>query len=470
MGILDAPALSPKSGLAQIARGDSDIAVRALRSDLDCGYSTAFGWQGDSTGDSYGETTDNNPGERTPVKLAKLIGAAYPDYHVLARRFNPANSAVTTLQTKAAGREYTRTAGRTVRWQPSNAADPFASGVLDMRILVAPDTWATSGEQALIASTRRDVAGTFSDFLRFSWNIFTNGDMYLRWSTNGTSWTHGAYSATIPGRTNGQPIWLRATLEIVAGSSGTTRVSYYWSADGAAWTGIGSPVSTSGVTAAMAYDANSFFEMGGSGWNGVGNTMTGKIYEVQLRDGLDGTLRGPCLPRLWERYGTTGVTYGGAPTLYLANSSWSGSTLAHHMDTANFGKMTPDYGQMVTFFNMSHNQGGASGQTQWVKPYEAWVDAVSARQPNTTPVAVLQNPHSSAWVNEASFGISHQLRLREIAALAGRRRWGVLDLFRSMSKDSRGIAALLLADGLHPNSDGYDVAAKTGAKLLGIAA
>jgi hypothetical protein len=105
-------------GIAAIARGDSDIAVRALRSDLDSGYSTAFGWHGDSTGDSYGQWVDaDDPGERTPVRLATLIGQAFPNYVVLSRRWNNASeSPCVALQGAATNREYSRHDGRTVRY------------------------------------------------------------------------------------------------------------------------------------------------------------------------------------------------------------------------------------------------------------------------------------------------------------------------------------------------------------------
>lgn len=474
LGMAKADAKKKYLGLAAIARGETDIAVRALRSDLDCGYSTCIGWHGDSTGDSYGETTgtpsDSNPRERTPVRLAQKLGAAFPDYHVLARRFNPNASAVTTLQTKAAGREYTRTSGRSVRWQPG--ANPFTTGVLDIAIRVAPDNWASGSVQTFVASTKKQsAAGVVSDSLAFKFGLWSNGALFVQLSENGSSWTRTMYSDTVPSQVNGTPKWVRLVLAIVPGSPGSISKSFFHSTDeSSTWTQIGGTEVLNGATAAMFWDPTNFIELGANGWTGTADVMTGNITEVVLRDGNGGNPVGPCLPRLWERYGATGVTYGGAPTLYLANSSWSGSTLANHMDVANFGKLTPDYGQAVSFFNMSHNQGGASGRTQWLTPYEAWVDAVLGRTPNTAPVAVLQNPHTSAWVNEASFGVSHQLRMRELARLAGRRRWGQLDLFRAFTKDSRGVAALTLPDGLHPNNDGYELAGKTAAALFGIGA
>lgn len=474
MGLLDPPALSPRAGLAQIARGDSDIAVRALRSDLDCGYSTSFGWHGDSTGDSYGETTDNNPGERTPVKLAKFIGQAFPNYHILARRYTSSESGIKTLQAKSAGREYAAFAGRTVRYQPTVSTDQLSGNAMDLRILIAPDQWVKSAEQTMVCSTHKAVGATGqAQALRFSWNlnptsVNANPSMLLRWSTNSTSWTNGAYSPAIPSPVNGQPMWLRVYITITPGTS--AGIQFYYSLDDTAtWQSLGGPINYNATDiGAIAFDPLNFFEIAGSGWQSVAAPMAGKVYEVQIRAGLNGKPITPCLPRLWQRNSGGNVTYGGAPTLYLVNASWSGSSIANHM--ANIDVMCPDYGQTAAFFNMGHNHVDASGPVQWLTPYQEWVSAVQARLPQAAPVAVLQNPHTAAWANEAAYGVSHQLRIRELSRYAGLKRWGQLDLYRAFVTDPRGVAALLMADGLHPNAAGYDVAAAAGARMLGIAA
>lgn len=460
--------------LAAIARGDSDIAVRALRSDLDSGYSTAFGWHGDSTGDSYGQWVDaDDPGERTPVRLAKLIGQAFPSYVVLSRRWNnTSESPCVALQGSAANREYSRHDGRTVRYQPTVVTDPFAAtNALDIRLLIAPDEWMKTSEQSMVASTHKANGASQSQHLRFMFSLAAQSvnnapTLRLRWSEDGTTYGRSAYSAVLPGPpANGSYLWVRVTLEITVGTGAV--IKYYTSTDGGTWTQLSSSISQSGAYTALPFDALDFFELGGSGWGSVANAMVGKIAEVQIRAGVNGRSLTPCLPRLWERNANTGVTYGGSPTLYLANASWSGSTIANHM--ANLDPMCHDYGQTALFLNHSHNQAGRSGQTNWLTPYDEWVTAVSQRVPGA-PVVVLQNPHTSAWANEAQYGISHQLRLRELSRFASRKRWGQLDLYRAFISDPRGVNALMLSDGLHPNAAGYEVAGRAGARMLGIAA
>ena len=474
LGMAKADAKRKYLGIAAIARGDSDIAVRALRSDLDSGYSTAFGWHGDSTGDSYGQWVDaDDPGERTPVRLAKLIGQAFPNYVVLSRRWNNANeSPCVALQGSAANREYSRHAGRTVRYQPVGSTDPFAaSNALDIRVLIAPDEWTKSAEQAMVSSTHKANGTSQTQHLRFMFALASssvNGTPTLRfrWSEDSTTYGRSAYSAALPSPpANGTYLWVRVTLEITVGTGAV--IKFFTSPDGGTWTQLGASISQSGTYAALPFDPLDFFELAGSGWGSVANAMVGKVAEVQIRAGVNGKSLTPCLPRLWERNANTGVTYGGSPTLYLANASWSGSTIANHM--ANLDPMCHDYGQTALFLNHSHNQAGASGQTNWLSPYDEWVTAVSNRVPGAQ-VAVLQNPHTAAWANEAQYGISHQLRLRELSRFASRKRWGQLDLYRAFNADPRGVPALMLADGLHPNAEGYKVAARAGARMLGIAA
>jgi hypothetical protein len=82
---------------------------------------------------------------------------------------------------------------------------------------------------------------------------------------------------------------------------------------------------------------------------------------------------------------------------------------------------------------------------------------------------VLQNPHTSAWANEAAYGESHKKRLDELRILAGKNRWGIVDLFTAFTKDPRGLAALIQSDGLHPEQIGYALGGQTVARLAGIA-
>ncbi|MBY6686570.1 hypothetical protein HQ305_13485 [Rhodococcus sp. BP-149] len=47
---------------------------------------------------------------------------------------------------------------------------------------------------------------------------------------------------------------------------------------------------------------------------------------------------------------------------------------------------------------------------------------------------------------------------------------GQLDLYRAFTYDLSGVAALMLTDGLHAITGGFDVAARAAARMMGIAA
>jgi hypothetical protein len=218
------------------------------------------------------------------------------------------------------------------------------------------------------------------------------------------------------------------------------------------------------------YDAGTgFFELGADNWQPSGDPANGRIYEAQIRDGVDGPTIAPCLPELWEQYGDGSVTFGGAPTLYLVNTSISGSRMTAHSSAAQVALETPNYGQQIQVFNDSHNETNASGPAGWISPYQAWVAAFQARLPLTKPVAVLQNPHTNAWVNEAAYGQAHPVRLDELRALANAQNWGIVDLFGAFTNDGRGPTQLIQSDGLHPTQTGYDLAARVVARQVGLA-
>jgi hypothetical protein len=436
-------------------------AAQGLRFALDNNLNTGFGWHGDSTGDSTGA----DPADiRTPTRLAELIGEAYPNYHVLSRHWNTVTETFdqpVVLQAAPAGQAFTRFNGRSARFVPSL----FITGNMDLRAKVDIPNTATGADQTLAAQVSRDGTPWGTAFV-FRWQLMASGKVRLAISYDGGSWDTFESSIVMPSAFAG---WMRVTLQITpSGTDGNITCRFWTSTDGGTWTEFGAMGSYGGPRSPLFASTNSDFEIGGYAWQPASDPLHGKVYEVEIRDGIDGPLLAPALPHLWERFADPTTTYGGAPTLYLVNASAGGTDLAYQRNAARLKKMTPNYGQVVTYFNDSHNEAGSSGAITWLPPYKAWVEAVQARLPLTAAIAVGQNPHTPAWANESSYGISHVFRISELATYSGRQGWGFLDLFSAFLNDPAGINALVGGDGLHPTQAGYALAGDVAFAQLGI--
>lgn len=472
MGLLDAPGLSPAAAAAKFAPKYAPLPTMAgIVRALAAGQSCAISVFGDSTGDSDGSVAAN---DRLPARFVRRLATAYPTHHVMAKTWDATNERFgpwVVMQSKSAGRRVAQFTTRSIRYVPPVLADAqFATGNVDVRALVTPSTLTPSAQQALVGRTRKDVSGTLSNDLQFELLWGVAGNLIFHHSTDGAAFISDRTSTVTIPATAGQPIWVRATMEHVPGTGFS--VNFYTSPadDGIAWTKLGATVTggNSSTPAMWTSVAGSFFEVGARGWQPAAVPFSGgKIAEVQIRDGVDGPLVAPAAPEVWERYGDSATSFGGAPTLYLLNASRSGSGMAYHKDPTRLKKETPDYGQVALLFNDGHNEATASGST-WIPPYEAWVTSVKGRLPNAAINVVGQNPHTSAWVNEAAYGQEHVKRILELSAAAARLGWGFINVFQAYLDDPRGVAALISPDGLHPIADGYVLSGDTVAKAAGI--
>lgn len=445
---------------------DTDLAFRGLRSALDSGRSCAMHWSGDSTLQDGGVVAGD---PCTPTRLASMLGAAYPAYHVRSLQWNDTTGEfdpAVILQSGLAGQRFVSLSGRSIRFIPAAGAGRFASGNMDLRVKV--NIAAQANSAALIARVTSATSGWGTQF-GFRFYITSAGILRMAISYNGSSWDDIPATAAIPTALYGTDTWLRTTAEVVpgTGAAGSITIKFYTSTDKAVWTQVGSTVSYAGDRTA-AWDSTADFEVGAYAWQPSNDGLTGKVYEVEIRDGVSGPLIAPVTPEQWQRYPSTATTYGGSPTLRIINASKAGQNMAYLSASSRLARLTPDYGQSIALFATSHNEVEYSGAAQWSTPYASWVNAVLARIPLAAPVAVIQNPHTSAWANETAYGESHKLRMDELRALAGRNRWGMLDLYRAFILDARGVAGLVSSDGLHPTQTGYAYSAQVAARLAGI--
>lgn len=441
-------------------------AFRSIRSALDSGRSAAIQWIGDSTGDWDGVGT-----ETTPIRMMRKLAAAYPAHRVVVRNWNPTINdygAPVVLQ-EAAGRRGAVITNRSLRYWES-VPPQFVTANVDVRGHVTPTTLTPAGAGTVVGRSRKSVGGVSSNDLQFE--LFWTSEGRLAWhhSVDGAAFISDRVSTVPIPATAGVPIHLRALYVYTAGTGFV--VTFYTSSDGVTWTQLGAPIAGGNSSSATLWPsvAGSFFEIGARGWQPAANAFAGTIHGVEIRDGAQGPLLAPSNPELWQRYTDAATTFTGSPTLTLYNASRSGTDMTYHLDAVRQARQCSDYGQSLVIFNDSHNEVGKSGPVEWIDPYVAWVAAVRAKLPRAAVAVVAQNPHTSAWANEAAYGYSHLQRLDEVRSLAASKGWGLIDLLSAMRNDPRGLASIISADGLHPNADGYDLGGAVAAREFGIVA
>ncbi|PNI10543.1 hypothetical protein CXX84_03585 [Arthrobacter sp. AFG7.2] len=118
-------------------------------------------------------------------------------------------------------------------------------------------------------------------------------------------------------------------------------VKFYQSADGNTWTQVGASITTSGVTTVFQPTAWPF-EFGSRNLGGESLTAGSQVYEVQVRDGIEGPLLTPPNPCAWllpyiSGGGFTG-TMNGAPVLDVFNGSKPGADVTYLSDATRLPK------------------------------------------------------------------------------------------------------------------------------------
>jgi len=152
-------------------------------------------------------------------------------------------------------------------------------GDLDLRAEIAATDWTPSAAQSIVS--KYGSSGSQSYRLR----ITTAGNLEFMWSNNGTA-VLSAVSTATPIVSNGNTLAVRATIDVDNGSSGRT-VRFYTSASiTGTWTQLGSAVTTAGVT--TIFSSSALVEIG-SVTTGT-EPFAGKIFKVQIRNGIDGTI------------------------------------------------------------------------------------------------------------------------------------------------------------------------------------
>lgn len=352
--------------------------------------STCVGVVSDSTGDGYEAGATSVRVDEWPQALIKRLGADFPAYTVLERRWNDGAQGydpATVYQNGKGngGGDRRATFSKTTPGSLSYAGQAI-TGDIEIRARIAPTGWAASGGGTIAAKWEGGTG-------QRSWVLLLNADGTLgfQWTTDGVT-NPGAKPSTATvqsaGAVNGQPYWVRVQLDVDNGASGNT-LTFSTSPDGANWTQLGTPVVTAGVTSIFGGTAP--YQLG-SFTSGFSTPFGGDIYEIYIRPGL--STRRSVVPPIVDEWdiasGLTTVTYGGAPVLTLLNGASSGKDLVYFDEPTRRQVIHQPFGQAVIVVNTSHND-LPTGQT-WLANYSTLVDNIRTLVPYTPVLALGQNP------------------------------------------------------------------------------
>jgi hypothetical protein len=154
------------------------------------------------------------------------------------------------------------------------------TGDIDIRAYVAPDDWTPAADQVLVGKWNTTGAERSWAFQL----VGSTGDLKLTWSPDGTAVRTASSAGAPPGVVDGQPQWVRVTVDEDNGS-GLRVTNFYASADGSSWTQFGQDT---GTNLSPFQDSTSQVEIGSYN-NGASFNFAGIVYRVEIRNGIDGT-------------------------------------------------------------------------------------------------------------------------------------------------------------------------------------
>lgn len=154
------------------------------------------------------------------------------------------------------------------------------TGDIDIRAKIAPDDWTPVEINAIACKNLTTGAQRGYQF-----QVLTSGFLQVITSANGTA-TVTSTSTAAPAGTAGSALWVRVTVDVDNGAAGNT-ATFYTSTDGSTWTQLGAAVTNAGTTSI--YDNTQPLIIGGN-QGGTTQPFAGKIYAVQVYNGIAGTL------------------------------------------------------------------------------------------------------------------------------------------------------------------------------------
>ncbi len=181
------------------------------------------------------------------------------------------------------------------------------TGDIDIRVRVALDDWTPSTGNTLV-NKANGAANDFAYYLE----VGSTGALRFRYSADGTTRLDRLSTASVP-FADGSIGWVRVTLDVDNGA-GSNVVSFFTAADSStmpsSWTALGTAVTTAGTTSIFA--SGQPLQLGGQN-SGLAVNLSGKLYYVQILNGIGGTV-------VLDADFTTGITSGGQ-TSFVESSS-----------------------------------------------------------------------------------------------------------------------------------------------------
>lgn len=390
-----------------------------------------------------GDSTSNGTDEWVYLTM-QWLAARYPTYTVDYMPWNATSDnydPTVRIQTGPSGERYA-TYGSAQHSYEADSATNSITGDIDVRAKIEPNNWTLASEQV--------VAAKFIGAGTRSWRFMLNsGTLQFDWSEDGTNLKGPKGSGVVSLPANGTPGWVRVTLDVDNGASGND-VKFYTSTDGVTWTQVGSTVTTAGVTSIFNSTAELQVAARG-GAAGAGANLLGKVYRIEVRNGIGGPLVAPGIPELWERHGSS-VTFSGSPVLTVVNGSHAGADIFVLTDATRFAKMTPKYGQALVTMSCSHNDTNRTGAV-YLADRTTLLTLAKDKFTQAGMSVSTQNPRTSP----ATYITEHAIRQSQIVGWANRQGIGVIDAFRAFNDDARPLSDLIYTDGMHLDAAGSEV-------------
>lgn len=159
-----------------------------------------------------------------------------------------------------------------------NSAALTITGDIDIRARVAPTAY--TGSQTIFG---KNGAGA----TRCYWFYLFGGSVILAWRESGSGTLRGVTLAPTTAFTAGTPQWIRVTLDVDNGLGGYTG-TLFTSTDGTNWT-----LNTQTITRSLPTLITAGTSACSVGMDVLGTQIfTGKIYNIQIYNGINGTLAG----------------------------------------------------------------------------------------------------------------------------------------------------------------------------------
>lgn len=167
-------------------------------------------------------------------------------------------------------------------------------GDTEVRIDCWPHSWRPpAAPGALFGSTVVLASKWTSSSANRSWVLYllSNGCLGFSWSTDGTAILTATSPVSVP--VASQRLSVKVTMDVDNGAAGNTVTFSTASTINGTYTVLGSPVVTGGITSIFSSTANLYVGIASGGNPEIftnGFTFGGRVYELQLRNGIGGAL------------------------------------------------------------------------------------------------------------------------------------------------------------------------------------